>query len=102
MFGWVSRPTRLPQNFVGLDLRRRYRSPLLSWVSAPHMLCLWTTSPGARALGMPFNSTTGLSNVHVLEEFMLEAGAIKGRDLRLEVAEFGRELLEIVMGMWVG
>jgi hypothetical protein len=51
---------------------------------------------------MPFNSTTGLSNVHVLEEFMLEAGAIKGRDSRLEVAVFGRELLEIVMGMWVG
>ena len=36
--------------------------------------------------------------VHVLEEFILEAGATKGRDS----AVFGRELLEIVMGMWFG
>jgi hypothetical protein len=35
---------------------------------------------------------------HVLEGLMLEAGATKGRDLRLEV----RELLEIVLGMWFG
>jgi hypothetical protein len=43
--------------------------------------------------------------VHVLEEFMLEAGATKGRDLRLEEwrsAVFGRELLEIAKGMWFG
>jgi hypothetical protein len=31
---------------------------------------------------------------------MLEAGATKGRDLRLEVRRFGRELLEIVLGVW--
>jgi hypothetical protein len=33
---------------------------------------------------MSFSSTIGLSN-HVIEEFMLNAGATKGRDLRLEV-----------------
>jgi hypothetical protein len=43
--------------------------------------------------------------VHVLEEFMLEAGATKGRDLRLGVrpsAVLGRELLEIARRMWFG
>jgi hypothetical protein len=41
--------------------------------------------------------------VHVLEEFMLEAGATtKGRDLLLEVRVFDRELLETVLGMWFG
>jgi hypothetical protein len=38
--------------------------------------------------------------VHVLQEFMLEAGATKGRDLRLEV--FGRDLLEIDLGLLCG
>jgi hypothetical protein len=33
--------------------------------------------------------------VHVLEEFMLEAGATRGRDLRLEVCRNVRELIEI-------
>jgi hypothetical protein len=39
----------LGASLVGLDLRRRYRAPLCR-VRAPQMLCLWTTSRGARAL----------------------------------------------------
>jgi hypothetical protein len=46
---------RLPQSIGGLDLRRRYRAPLCR-VSAPQLLCLWTTSPGAHALGTSFSS----------------------------------------------
>jgi hypothetical protein len=60
MFGGALGATRLPKSFVGLDLRRRYRAPLCR-VSAPHLLCLWTTSPGARALGTSSSSTIGLS-----------------------------------------
>jgi hypothetical protein len=36
-------------------------APPLCRVSAPHLLCLWTTSPGARAFGTLFSSTIGLS-----------------------------------------
>jgi hypothetical protein len=57
MFGSALGAMSPPKSLVGMDLRRRYRSPLLSWVSAPHMLCLWTTNPGARALGTSFSST---------------------------------------------
>jgi hypothetical protein len=39
---------RLHQSLVGLDLCRRYGAPLCR-VSALQLLCLWTTSPGARA-----------------------------------------------------
>jgi hypothetical protein len=38
--------------------------------------------------------------VHVLEEFMLEAGASKGGTCGWRSAVFGRELLEIALGMW--
>jgi hypothetical protein len=38
----------------------------------------------------------------VLEELMLEAGATKGRNLRLDFAVLGRDLLEIDLGMWCG
>jgi hypothetical protein len=73
----------LPHSLVGLDLRRRSRAPLCR-VSAPQLICLlWTTSPGARALGMSFNSTTGLSTC--LRSSLLEAGATKGRDSRLKI-----------------
>jgi hypothetical protein len=47
--------------------------------------CLWTTSHVVLAHIMLFGSMIKLIIVHVLEEFMIEAGAIKGRDLRLEV-----------------
>jgi hypothetical protein len=40
--------------------------------------------------------------VHVLVEFILEVGATKGRDLRLEVLVLGWELLGIDLGMWFG
>jgi hypothetical protein len=38
--------------------------------------------------------------VHVLEEFMLEAGLLRGGTCGWRSAVFGRELLEIVMGTW--
>jgi hypothetical protein len=41
---------------VGFPLDRQYRVPLCR-VSARHLLCFWTTSLGARALGMLSNST---------------------------------------------
>jgi hypothetical protein len=40
--------------------------------------------------------------VHGLEEFMLEARATKGGTCGWRSAVFGRELLEIAMGMWFG
>jgi hypothetical protein len=39
---------------------------------------------------------------HVLEEFMLEAGATRGGTCGWRSAVFERELLEIVPGMWFG
>jgi hypothetical protein len=75
---------RLPHSLVGLDLRRRYWAPLCR-VSAPKMLCLRITPPvPVLAHGTPFSTTIGFAN-DVLEEFMLKAGATKGRDLRLQV-----------------
>jgi hypothetical protein len=65
-------------------------------VSAPHLLCLWTTSPAARVLGMSFNSTTGLSTClksSCLKRRLLRAGTCGWRS-----PTFGRELLEIVLG----
>jgi hypothetical protein len=70
---------RVLQSLAGLDIRRRYRAPLCR-VSAPHLLCLWTISPGARALGKSFNSTTGLSTC--LKSSCLKRGLLR---LRLEV-----------------
>jgi hypothetical protein len=73
---------RLPQSLVGLDLRRRYRAPSMSGERSTNAMlmdhihrcpCSWyAIQPHDRI-------------VHVLEEFMLEAGDTKGRDLRLEV-----------------
>jgi hypothetical protein len=40
--------------------------------------------------------------IHVLEEFMLEAGLLKGGTCCWRSAVFGRELLEIVEGVWFG
>jgi hypothetical protein len=40
--------------------------------------------------------------VHVLEEFMLEAGLLRGGACGWRSAVFGREILKIVMGMWFG
>jgi hypothetical protein len=81
MFGSAFGAMRLPQSLVGLDLRRRYRA-LLCRVSTPQLLCLWTTYP----CPCPWYAIQLQDRiVHVLEEFMLKAGATKGRDLRLEV-----------------
>jgi hypothetical protein len=82
MFGSALDAMRLPPCLVCLDFRRRYRAPLCR-VSAPHLLCLWTTSPGAYALGTSFSSLIGI--VDVLEELVLKEWAIKGRELRLKV-----------------
>jgi hypothetical protein len=72
---------RLLQSLAGLDLRRRCPAPLSGERSTTAMLmdhiprcpCSWYVIQ----LHDRF--------VHVLEEFMLEAGATKWRDLRLEV-----------------
>jgi hypothetical protein len=50
---------KLPKSLVGLDFCRRYRARLCR-VSGPQLLFLWTTSPGARALGRFLSSTIGL------------------------------------------
>jgi hypothetical protein len=73
---------RLSHSLVGLDLRRRYRVPLCR-VSARHILCLWTTSPGVRPCSW-FVIQLHDRVVLVLEEFVLEAGGTKGRELWLE------------------
>jgi cytochrome c len=65
---------RLPQSLVGLDLRRRYREPLCR-VSAPHMLCLWTMLPRYPCYWYVIQLHDRI--VHVLEEFMIEAGVAK-------------------------
>jgi hypothetical protein len=73
---------RLPHTLVGMGL-----CPTLG-TSMPDKLPIFAMllehTPGALALGMSLSSTIGLV-VHVLEEFMLEAGATMGRNLRLEV-----------------
>ena len=72
---------RLPLSVVGLDLRRRYRAPMSGVRSTTAMLmdhnprcpCSWCVIQLHDRI------------VHVLEEFMLAAGATMGRDLRLEL-----------------
>jgi hypothetical protein len=100
MFGYALGAMRHPQSLVGLDLRRRYWAPLCG-VSAPQLLCLWTTSIGARALGTPFNSTIGLSSTG-LKILCLKRGLLRGGTSGWRSAVFGHELLEIVLGMCFG
>jgi hypothetical protein len=88
---------RLLQSLAGMDLRRRYRAPLCQ-VSAQQLLCSWTISPGARALGISFNSTTGLPTC--LKSSCLKRGLLRAGTCGWRSAVFGRELLEIAMGMW--
>jgi hypothetical protein len=75
MFGSAHSAIRIPQSLVGLDLRRRYRAPLCR-VSAPQLLCLWTTFPGVRALGTSFSSAIGLSTC--LERSCMKRGLLWG------------------------
>jgi hypothetical protein len=83
MLGSAHGAMRLPPRLVGMDLRRRYRVPRCK-VNAPHLLCLWTASPGARALSAPFSSMIGLPTC--LKSSCLKRGVqTKGRDLRLKV-----------------
>jgi hypothetical protein len=82
---------RLPKSLVGLDLRRRYRAPLCR-VSATQLLCLWTTSPGARALGTSSNSTNGLSTC--LKSACLKRGLLREGTCGWRSGVFGRELLD--------
>jgi hypothetical protein len=100
MFGSALGTMRLPHSLVGLDLRRRYRAPLCR-VSIQHMLCLWTASPGARALGTTPNSTTGLSTC-LNKSLCLKRGLLTGGTCGWRSAVFGRELNEIVHGMLFG
>jgi hypothetical protein len=75
MFGSAHGAMRLPQSLVGLDLRRRYREPRCR-VSAPQLLCLWTTSTGARAIDTSFSSTIGLTTC--LKSSCLKRGLLSG------------------------
>jgi hypothetical protein len=84
---------------LGMDLRRRYRVPLCR-VRAPQPLCLWTPSPGARALGTSLSSMIGLSTC--LKTSCLKRGLLMGGTCGWRSAVLGRELLEIIMGMWFG
>jgi hypothetical protein len=95
MFGSDLGAMRLPQSLVGPDLRRRYLAPLCL-VSAPQLLCLWTTSPGARSLGTSSNSTIGLFTCLKISCF--KRGLLRDGTCGWRSAVFGRELLEIVMG----
>jgi hypothetical protein len=85
-FGSALGAMRLPHSLLGLDLRRRYRAPLCR-VSAPHLICLWTTSPGARALGTSFSSTIGLSTC--LKSSCLKRGLLRGGTCGWKSAVFG-------------
>jgi hypothetical protein len=69
-------------------------------VSAQQVLCSWTISPGARALGISFTSTTVLSTC--LKSSCLKQGLLRGGTCGWRSAVFGRELLEIALGMWFG
>jgi hypothetical protein len=99
MFGNALGVMRLPRSLVDLDVRRRYRAPLRR-VSAPHLPCLWTTSPGARALGTSSNSTIGLFTC--LKSSYLKRWLLRDRICGWRSAVFGRDLLEIDRGMWFG
>jgi hypothetical protein len=56
--------------------------------------------PGTRALGTSFNSTIGLSTC--LKSSCLKRGLQRGGTCGWRSTVFGRELLEIDMGMWFG
>jgi hypothetical protein len=75
IFGSALGAMRLPQILVGLDLCRRYRAPLCR-VSGPLLICLWTTSPGARALNTSFTPTIGLSKC--FKSSCLKRGLLRG------------------------
>jgi hypothetical protein len=70
------------------------------FVSARHLLCLWTSSPCVRALGMSFSFTIGLSKC--LKISCLKRGLLSGGTCVWRSAVFGRELLEIDVGMRCG
>jgi hypothetical protein len=72
---------RLLPNLVGLDLRRQYWA-LLCRVSASLLLCFYGPIPRCPCSWYVIHLRDRI--VHVLEEFMLEAGAIEGL-LRLAV-----------------
>jgi hypothetical protein len=74
---------RLSRSFVDIDFCQWYRVPLCR-MSSRQVLCLWTTFPGACALAW-YAIQLHDRVVHVLDEFILEAGATKGRNLRLDV-----------------
>jgi hypothetical protein len=97
MLGSAHGAMRLPPSLVGPDHCRRHRAPLCR-VSALELLRLWTTSPGARALGTSLSSTIGLPMC--LKSSYLKRGLLKGGTCGWGSAVFGRELLEIDMGMW--
>jgi hypothetical protein len=86
---------RLPQSLVGQNLVDGI-GPLCR-VSAPQLLFLWTTSPGARALGTSSNSTTRVPTC--LKSSCLQRGLLWGGTCGWRSALFGRELHEIVVGM---
>jgi hypothetical protein len=83
MFGSALGAMRFPQSLVGLDFHRRYRAPQsmsgerstysMFMDHIPRCPCSWYVIQLHDRM------------VHVFEEVMLEAGATKGRDLRLEV-----------------
>jgi hypothetical protein len=93
MFGSVDGARKLPHSLAGLDLRRRYRAPLCQ-MSAPLLLC---HIPGARSLDMSFNSTIGFSMC--LKSSGLQRGLLRGGTCGWKSPVYGRELLEIDMGV---
>jgi hypothetical protein len=98
MFGSAPGAVRRTQSLVGLDLRRRYRAPLFR-VSAPHMLCVSTRSPGARALGTSLSSTIGLSaclKSSCLKRGLLMGGTCGWRSAEYSVGSFPRSTLGCV------
>jgi hypothetical protein len=85
MFGYAHGGTNLLHSLVGLDLCRMYRVPLCR-VSARQPVCLlWSTSLGAARPCSLYAIHLHDRVVQVLEEFILETGATKGWDVRLDV-----------------
>jgi hypothetical protein len=78
------------------SLRRQYRVPLCR-MSARQALCVWTTFPHARALGILSSSAIGLSKC--LKSSCLKWGLVRGGTCGWRSAAFGRELLDIDLGM---
>jgi hypothetical protein len=88
-----------PQSLVGLEFSRRHRAPLCL-VSAPQLLCLWTTFHGARALDTSLSPTIGLLTClksSCLKRWLLRRGTCGWRS-----TVCGSEFLEIDMGIWFG